>query len=497
MKKSLILLLASAVILGSPLVLHSQPSVTPPAAQVSHATAICSPGDQPETGMQGETPLKDIESGRNKSPYYCGMRIVGHTEIPGGASIMRRSRSCAYVSPGGMGGGGIAVVDLSNPSAPKVVGELKEPGAIGTGETFNVIDTPDRHLLVAGVYSSALTTATTPLSIYDITDCTKPKYMSTYNVPGDIHIPTITPDGKMVYISKPFGVSGVFVLDISDLAKPKYVGSFPLLLPDGKQVRCHDLTISADGTRLYCPGSVPTEAVREADPEPTVWDISGITPGKRVSGWPPIRFVAEADVKGQGDHDAPLININGNPHLVVGSELGCNINKSDFPRIFDISSGAPKMVGEFRLEVMERCMADSTFKATQRASYGLHYNSAVGDAWGKVALGMFSFQSSGVRIVDLRDPAKPREVAYYHPGAPASAPRAAQAPRAAVPSAGAAPAGATDGPSRRGNTVPVADSCMSHNYFMNETGQILFACQSGVYLAELSSEVKAYLGVDK
>ena len=88
---------------------------------------------------------------------------------------------------------------------------------------------------------------------------------------------------------------------------------------------------------------------------------------------------------------------------------------------------------------------------------------------------MFDFMGSGLRVVDLRDPAKPREVAYYHPGAPAS--------------------GAVR--SRNGTTAPAAtDSCMSHNYFVQETGQIWFVCRdSGFHVAELSPEVRAYLGV--
>lgn len=436
-----------------------------------HATAICGPGDKPETGMQGETPLKDIASGRNKSPYYCGMRIVGHTPVEGGGGIMRRSRSCVYVS----GAAGVRVVDMSDPAKPKPRGLLTDPGAVGTSETFNVIDLPDRHVLVAGKYSNSLSSERVPMSIYDITDCTRPKLMSTYYWPGDIHVPTISPDGKLVYISRPFGVSGVMVLDIGNLSQPKFVGNFPLLLPGGRQARCHDLSFNPDGTRMYCPGSIPTEAERESNPGPSVWDVTQITAGK-TNVWPPIRFVGEADVKGQGDHDAPYAVINGKPYLVTGAELGCNLGKTDFPSIFDISDEKnPRKVGEFRLEVMEHCVADSTFKAMQKVRYGLHYNSVVDNAWGKVPLGMFSFMSAGVRIVDLRDPTKPREVAYYHPAAPAQAPPASNS---------------AFGP------TPYSDSCMSHNYFDPATGHIWFACRSGVYVAELTPEVRAHLGVE-
>lgn len=476
MKNPLALALPPLLALALPFGALAQPAGPPTAAPAPRLTAICSAGDQPETGLQGETPVKDIESGRNKSPYYCGMRLVSQTTIDGGLSIMRRSRSCVYIAAPA----GIRVVDMSNPAAPKPLHLLTDPGAVASSESFNTVDTADRHMLVAGKYSSALSSDQSPMSIYDITDCKNPKLMSTYYWPGDTHVPSITPDGKFVMMSLPYGVAGLMVLDVSDMKQPKFVGRLPLLLPRGRQARCHDLSFNAAGTRMYCPGSVPTEAERESEPGPSIWDISDLTSGKRL-GWPPFRFVGEADVKGQGDHDAPLVTINGKPYLVAGAELGCNIGRSDFPTIFDISDEKnPRKVGEFRLEVMERCVSDSTFAANQKVNYGLHYNNVVQDAWGKVPLGMFSFQSSGVRIVDLRDPTKPREVAYYHPGAPTA--------QAAPPT----PPGAAPGPPR----VAYSDACASHNYFDQATGTIWFTCRSGgLYVAELTPAVKAYLGV--
>ena len=470
------LLASSLLALAPPVGGLAQPAGAPASAPpATHATAICGPGDQPETGMQGETPPKDIESGRSKSPYYCGMRLVSHTPIGGGA-IMRRSRSCVYVATSA----GVRVVDMSNPAAPKPLQLLTDPGAVGSLESFNALDSADRHILVAGKYSSALNSERSPMSIYDISDCRNPVLMSTYYWPGDTHVPSITPDGRFVMMSLPYGVPGLMVLDVTHLKQPKFVGRFPLLLPRGRQARCHDLSFNAAGTRMYCPGSVPTEAERESEPGPSVWDISDLTSGKRLE-WPPFRFVGEADVKGQGDHDAPLATINGKPYLIAGAELGCNIGKSDFPTVFDISDEKnPRKVGEFRLEVMEHCVSDSTFRANQKVNYGLHYNSVVQDAWGKVPLGMFSFQSSGLRIVDLRDPTKPREVAYYHPGAPTGG-------AAVLPARPGAPPGTP--------TVAYSDPCGSHAYFDEATHSVWFMCRSGLFVAELTPAVKAYFGV--
>jgi glyoxylase-like metal-dependent hydrolase (beta-lactamase superfamily II) len=445
----------------------------------SRATAICSPGDQPETGMQGETPLKDIASGRNKSPYFCGLRIISRTAPWGPASngFLKRSRTCAYVSGSGPQGRGIAVIDVANPKAPKVVGFLTDPGAAGASESMDVMDAGDRHILVAADYSGGLDPpGPSPMAIYDLTDCTRPKLVSTFNWPANIHVPLITSDAKRVFAGRQFGTAGMLVADISDLKAPKYMGDFHLILPGGRQQRCHDMWTNAAQTRLYCPGSVPMIEGRKLDSAPSIWDISriGTTDLGPQGAWPPVKFVGTSSMRGQGDHHIPLAVIKGVPYLVGANELRC----SAFPRLFDISDETNlRAVGEFRLESNDRCLADPDWaKANAAGNYGLHYNDVVDNAWGNVALGMFNFMGSGLRVVDLRDPTRPREVAYYHPGAP-SAP----------------PAPASEEASRR--PAPVVDSCMSHNYFVHETNQIWFSCTSGFYIAELSPAVKAYLGV--
>lgn len=435
----------------------------------SRATALCGPGDNPEPGMQGETPLADLEAGKTARPYVCGMRIVGKLNPwrRGENFNLKRSRQCAYVHGSGERKG-IAVIDASDPKAPIAVGLLDTPGAVGGSETMDVIDVGERHLLVAGDYSGGVKPpGSAPLDIYDISDCTKPKLLTTFYWPANIHVPKISPDGMRVYASREFGTDGVMVLDISDPAKPFYLGEFPLVLPGGKAQRCHDMWINEEQTRLICAGSVPMIEARKGDSAPSIWDISQV--GRDKPEWPTIKFVGTSDIRGQGDHHAPLLRVRGRQYLVAANELRCTA----FPRIFDMTDEkALRMVGEFRLEANDRCLEDAAWaKANAAGSYGLHYNAVVDDAWGSVALGMFSFMGSGVRIVDLRDPTHPREVAYFHPGA-------------------------TDAPSPLGPLAGKTDSCMSINSFVPETGHIWFTCRSGFYIAELSQKVRAYLGVN-
>jgi hypothetical protein len=470
--KRLIWTLVAFALLASPVAGAANALPPKPVAASVRATALCGLGDRPETGMQGETPLADIASGRSKQPYFCGLRIISHIDpFDGGSSgFFVKSRTCIYLHGAEAKGAGLSVIDMRDPRHPAVVGFLDTPGARGASETLDVIDAGDRHLLLAGDYAGGLTPpGPAPLDIYDISDCTKPKLIRTYLWPANVHTLKATPDGMRIYAGRQFGTAGLMVLDIRAPAAPVYMGDYPLILPGGRQQRCHDVTINLAQTRLYCAGSVPTIENRKDDSAPSIWDISlvGKTDVGPQGAWPAIRFVGTSKARGQGDHHAPIAIINGKPYMVAANELRC----SAFPRIFDISDETNlQPVGEFRLESNDRCLTDPAWaKANAAGTYGLHYNSVVDDAWGRVALGMFNFMGSGLRVVDLRDPARPREIAYYHPGLPTAI-------KTTLP----------------GNRPRVTDSCMSHDYFVGD-GQIWFACLSGFYVAELSDAVKRHL----
>jgi hypothetical protein len=76
------------------------------------------------------------------------------------------------------------------------------------------------------------------------------------------------------------------------------------------------------------------------------------------------------------------------------------------------------MVGEFKLEANQAANC-STISQDQSgglsATFASHYNEV--DDPNDTHLGLFGFTSAGVRIAALRDPAHPKEIAYYIPGA--------------------------------------------------------------------------------
>lgn len=484
---------------------------TPSAAAPSPA-AMCGPGDRPESGLQGQTTLADMASGRSQDPYWCGLRIVGRHDVlhRGTNSQLARIGHCAYVST--MNGvtavrpepndplttrppAGVAVLDVRDPTRPLLTGVLRTAGSVDSAETMDAVDAGRRKVLVAGSFGGDMRWGLltdrivgAALDVYDVSrDCGRPQLRATVYWPENAHDVTVSPDGRYV-----FGTGhtqsdrnpSVMVMDISDLSAPRLVVNEPLPLPDGTSTACHTVEFNPAGTRMYCAGILSAAAKPDGRRTafwqgngPTIWDVSDFKRGLRNPGF---RFVGESAIGNQGGHHAVPATIEGKPHLVAANELDLgDCEQSAFPRIWDISNERrPRVVGEFRLEVQDHCDDPEVAAESIVGNYGTHYNSV--DDPVDTTLGLFSSTAAGVRIVDVRNPARPREVAYYKPGA--------------QPDTRLQPAGAHV--SAIWHNANVTDACSSRNVLVPETGHIWFVCQAtGFFVSELSPQVRAYLGM--
>jgi len=481
--------------------------------------------DRPETGRQGETPQSDIESGRARSPYHKGIQIVGHTDIWNrGANLnLAWIGDCAYVSTAKGAGpqaanstsatylrepAGVAVLDVADPAAPHPVRLLRDRGSIDSSETIHAMEAGGRRVLVTGNYSggipffatqadamksmSAIFTAKPGekvplpapskadadqawLSIYDASDCRNPRLMSEFKWPANVHMVTISPDGRRVYGTEivpglTTGLGGILVLDIGDMAHPRFVGEFGATLPDGttKRFTTHEVHLSADERRIYA--SVYATETGDVDQRKDggvyILDNSDIVEGRPN---PKLRLIGEAQHGGW--HSVVPARIGGVPHLVGASEPGTC--PGVWPKIINIADEAhPRIVGEFKLEMNS---PDHCQKAPLRQQIASHFNDV--DDPRDTRLGLFPFITAGLRIVDLRDPASPSEIAYFNPGL--------------------APKTVLTGLGLPGESPAVAsDACMSHVRYRRESGQIWFACvDSGFYVVELAPSLRTRLGL--
>jgi hypothetical protein len=454
-------------------------------------TTTSAENDRLEPGLQGQSLPEDNPGSILAQPYSKGVRVVGHDPIRGRDSNVQMTwvDHCAYVSSTGgpfplIGTGtgdttltGVAVIDVRDPKNPKTVSLLRDRGSIAALETMHAIAAPGRKILAAGAYSNGKhgPSPENPawLNIYDVSDCAIPKLMAEFEWPENVHTVRISPDGKRIYgtVTSPFD-GGIQILDVSNLARPRYLGKFAATRSDGETFVFgpHEVSISPDERRIYAavndsklgdlnqdvPFLPPTrQSLGPNGGGVYIFDNSDIVAGRAE---PKLRLIGT--VPHGGWHSVVPANINGVPHLVGGAELGpC---PGTWPKIMNIADETkPAIVGEFKLAMnhAEHCppprgieTGPMGFIAAAPGTAALHFNDV--DSATSTRLGLFQFLWAGLRIVDLKDPAKPLEVAYFKPG----------------------------------------DACGGHVRYMPETGHIWATCgQSGFYVLELTPSVLAAL----
>jgi hypothetical protein len=378
---------------------------------------------------------------------------------------------------------GIAVLDVRDPAAPRLVSFLRTPGGAQSVETIDAVDAGKRKVLAVGAYGGRTTAeplneAIGPaLDIYDVSgDCTEPIFKSTVYWPDTAHNVTVNPSGTRVYGTRyapeakataatalnssldlgyvvaqsPIPLTNVMVIDISKLAAPRMIADAPLILPDGSPTLCHKVEFDKAETRMYCAGNqLSDRAVPDGreppyttwpDAGPSIWDVTDISQGKAN---PTIRFVGESAVKGQGGHHAVPARVGSRRYVVAANELAFTCDTAAYPRIWDITDEAnPKVVSELHLAPPDECA-------------GNHYNNV--DDSERTTMALVGWLGAGFRVFDLRNPAQPREIAYFKPGT----------------------------------------ECYSEAFFDKPSGHLWYVCNGGFYVADLSPQVRAYMGLPK
>jgi hypothetical protein len=470
-------------------------ALPPVAALASPVPSQARTGDRLEPGLQGQSLPEDIKVGVLPVPYSKGVRLVGKSDVGGRDNNVQMSwiDSCAYVSsmannnlldmkkPNNAEAAGVAVIDVSNPRAPKQVGLLRERGALYATETMHAVSAPGRKVLAAGAYGGGHPGSKPEdaawLDIYDASDCAHPKLMTEYKWPENVHTLTISPNGKRVYGTHidPFaGTGGIHVLDISDMAHPKYLGKFGATRPDGTtyEFATHEISISPDETRIYAGviGSKGGDLNREITskgpsaeglgPEAGgiyIFDNSDIARGRPD---PKLRLIGTAQHGGW--HSVMRANFKGVPSLVGAGEIGAC--PGAWPKIVNIADETkPFVEGEFKLAMnhRENCGPPGPLAAGTKGIVGdpgtasAHFNDV--DSASDTRLGLFNFMWGGLRIADLRDPRKPVEVGYFKPG----------------------------------------DACTGHVRYVPKTGNIWLTCVNNFYVLELTPELRASLGLPR
>jgi hypothetical protein len=400
--------------------------VAPPstAAPTGAATpqAACGPGSRPEPGIQGRFAASEFTDGSYTKGHFCNATQVGHVPGTGGFRVERyvdkSGRECAYYDStllfpkdvaGQPDGPGTYVLDMSNPAKPVLTATLTTPAMLSPHESLRV--NQKRGVLAAGQGSPA--TEPGIVDLYDLTaDCRTPVLKSSTPLGITGHESAMSPDGLTFYVTGTASPTLVGI-DISDLSAPN-----PAWVGFGH--RFHGMNISDDGKTMYAADAgtgrrgltiLDVSEVQARALNPTVTEISHLT-------WPGVSIPQNADP----------FTIKGHPYLLEMDEFNENTLNGDprysaevrvgAGRIIDIADPAkPFVVSGIRLAVHNEAARAGDSQndpgATAPAQgYAGHYCSLPTRVDPTVVA--CSMIVSGLRLFDIRDPAKPVEVGYFN-----------------------------------------------------------------------------------
>ena len=394
--------------------------------------AECGPNDHVESGLQGQTTLAERLSGDSMRAYTCNLELVGQFQGEGSKYMMDWFGDCAYygttIDPEQQHPG-VVVVDASDPEHPVATAYLDTPAMLDPHESLKV--NQERKLL-AGVQNNG-----PGFAIYDLSaDCRHPVLKA--SIPIRImdavvepleeehdaagHAGNFTPDGLTYYGTDISARASIYAIDVTDPANPTYLGAF--------SHNSHDTYFSEDGTTAYLTPLGNT--LRFTGPNGLViLDVSDIqfrrpNPQTRV-----ISTLYWED--GSTAQQALPVTYRGRPHLIHTDEGGSGQRFSPrpadvaaacarglpphgFARIIDISDETnPRIVSKLMLEVSDPANCPSVLTDPPANNYSSHYCNV--DKADNPKMVACTWRDGGLRVFDIRDPFRPREVAYYKPPA--------------------------------------------------------------------------------
>lgn len=383
----------------------------------------CGPGAIPETGLQGQVPIADQLSGASKAGYRCNLRLVGATDIQSRGTNFQLGwyRDCAYVGivgnqpfqvvPGKASHplDGVAVIDASDPARPRTVRVLRSD--VGRSQHEAVEVNEQRGMLVVQIGGLEAQW----IEIYDVSqDCTNPVFKARYDTGGPrYHGQRISADGNTIYASNVAGFDPkpLDVIDVSDMTKPRLIAQWG---PGDESPKpgfdtIHDLDLSPDGTRAYL-GAAAFHSGPAAGASMAILDTTEIRdrrPGAKA------KLVSTIALPPNMGHTVQLARIAGRPHVLSSGEVTNAVSCPwQWGHIVDISAErAPRAVSEIKLEVNEQSSCSKIVPG--EGLYSIHYGGL--DDARDTTTAFYTWYTGGLRVFDVRDPAKPKEIAYYHP----------------------------------------------------------------------------------
>jgi|GEM_PF-817344 len=375
----------------------------------------CDAASKPEPDIQGRVPAGSATNG-----LWCNMTMISHQGTSGGFKVFdyvdEQGHECAYYDTAllfpanafnlNSSGLGVVVLNMDNPAKPVQTDMLTEPAMLSPHESLNL---NQKRGLIAAVSGNP---ATYPgwVSIYDAhKDCRHPELQSSAPLARLGHESGFSTDGKTFYATGT-AYKSITAIDVTDPKNPHVVWQ-------GNE-QSHGMSLSPDGNRAYLANPdvqngdmiiLDTSQIQARKSNPHAREISRVT-WDRVSipqnaipftedGHP---YVLEFD-----EYNEATLNPAGNPDNVGAG------------RIFDISDEThPRIVANLRLQINQpgphnKYNGDPGAGGQNGGAqgYAAHYCNVSTRVDPKLVA--CSFIASGLRLFDISDITKPKEVGYF------------------------------------------------------------------------------------
>ncbi len=451
----------------------------------------CDKGSLPEK-VQGRAPAADFASGRALKGYTCNAREISHSGVSGGFRVERyvdkAGHECAYydttalfgtnLADQGADGPGTYVLDMSNPAEPIHTDTLRTPAFSSPHETLRV---NAARGLIAAVFSTPAVAPGT-VDIFDISqDCRHPvlKTSTPFGILG--HESGWAPDGMTFYSASLYGHT-VAAIDVSDLTAPKLVWVTT-------DYQSHGLSISDDGNTLFM-AEAPYDDSTDFQGL-TILDVSEVQ--KRVLN-PKVPIISRLTWPTVSTpQNATPFTSRGRRYVLETDEFGED-DKIGGARIIDVHNLAkPFVVSDLRLAVnqakLQPEIQDDPGNAQPFQGYQAHYCSLPSRVDPQIVA--CSFILSGLRVFDISNVARPKEIAYHNRPIPKGPfaqgmSGAAQAAMFCVPGASTAPIEAP--PSQQARAGGFAMSAPAYD---QASGDIWYTdANSGFYVVRLTGAAR-------
>jgi hypothetical protein len=370
-----------------------------------------------------------------RKPRTWNTQLVGHLAPPqnGGYGDVWAYREVAYLgnlrSADCRPANGVWAIDLRDPTEPRPLASFARfPGSDGEDVWVGSVSTPafKGGLAAVGIQRCDREDAAAfaGVALYDVSDPAKPRELSRLATGVDFGAHELgvvqRPDGRLLVLAAvpySFNLSqgrqgDLRIIDATNPRRPRQVADWDIRRDGSPEARsqlaarrdvfCHSAWPFDDGDKLFA--SFWSAGAQFLDiSDPAAPKLIGQTPYRADDGY-------RGAHSGWFNKDETLFVQNDEAMQAVGD--GAKASWA-FQRVFDTRSlERPKLLSTFATEASVPGKDD---QVRRDGIYSVHNAVLEGD------LEYASWYSDGVRVVDLADPRRPKEVAYFIP--PPSAPR--------------------------------------------------------------------------